>query len=143
VLYARIARPAADRPCRRGTFYPGVPGLFAPTGAASGRRTVTRMSSESSFRASDVYAPAPDGDSIPAQPPGRLYAPIAAGDRSCCCPSLPFVRVILPASDDRADAVDLLLCGHHYRRSAEALARRGADVLDGSGRPLLDAVPAW
>ena len=47
-------------------------------------------------------------------------------DRSCCCPSLPVVRVFMPAIPARPHQVDLLLCGHHYRVSRQALAAAGA-----------------
>lgn len=43
-------------------------------------------------------------------------------DRACCCPAQPLVRVIIPPTPDRPHSVDLLLCGHHYRLSRQALA---------------------
>ena len=49
---------------------------------------------------------------IPASPP-EFYA--------CCCPGRPVVRVIMPASGTRPHPADLLLCGHHYRVSQEAI----------------------
>jgi len=47
-------------------------------------------------------------------------------ERSCCCPSLPVVRVFMPATPARPHTVDLLLCGHHYRVSRQALVATGA-----------------
>jgi len=43
-------------------------------------------------------------------------------DRACCCPAQPVVRVIMPPTAKRPHSVDLLLCGHHYRVSRQALA---------------------
>jgi len=36
------------------------------------------------------------------------------------------VRVLIPAGPGRPYRVDLLLCGHHFRRSQWALAAAGA-----------------
>jgi hypothetical protein len=58
---------------------------------------------------------------------------VRAGERSCCCPSRPSVRVVLPATACRDHPVDLLLCAHHYRHSAATLTREGAHVFDVSG----------
>jgi hypothetical protein len=38
-----------------------------------------------------------------------LRAPVAPGERACCCPSHPAVRVVLPPTPQRDHAVDLLL----------------------------------
>ena len=62
-----------------------------------------------------------------------LHAPVAAGERACCCPSKPVVRVVLPATAQRDHPVDLLFCAHHYRVSGVQLARNGAHVFDSSG----------
>jgi len=43
-----------------------------------------------------------------------------------CCPARPVVRVVMPHTATRRHSVDLLLCGHHYRVSAQALAAAGA-----------------
>jgi hypothetical protein len=48
--------------------------------------------------------------------------------RSCCCPARPVVRVIMPSTAGRPHSVDLLLCGHHYQVSCQALAAAGAAV---------------
>jgi hypothetical protein len=54
-------------------------------------------------------------------------------DRACCCPSRPVVRVLMPAIPSRPYRVDLLLCGHHFRRSQWTLAAAGgvAQILPG------------
>jgi hypothetical protein len=48
--------------------------------------------------------------------------------RACCCPARPVVRVIMPPTAGRPYSTDLLLCGHHYRISGQALAAAGATV---------------
>ena len=52
------------------------------------------------------------------------------GDRACCCPARPVVRVRIPPAPARRHSVDLLLCGHHYRTSCAALAAAGAVIMD-------------
>jgi hypothetical protein len=49
-------------------------------------------------------------------------------DQACCCPAQPVVRVIMPPTPKRPHSVDLLLCGHHYRISRQALAAAGARI---------------
>ena len=56
--------------------------------------------------------------------------PHALGDRACCCPARPVVRVLIPPGSARPHSVDLLLCGHHYRTSVAALAAAGAVILN-------------
>ena len=51
------------------------------------------------------------------------------GDRACCCPARPVVRVLIPPAPARPHSVDLLLCGHHYRASGAALAAAGAVII--------------
>ncbi len=48
--------------------------------------------------------------------------------RACCCPALPAVRVVMPATPARPHPTDLLLCGHHYRMSRRTLAAMNATV---------------
>jgi hypothetical protein len=52
------------------------------------------------------------------------------GDRACCCPARPVVRVLIPPAPARPHSADLLLCGHHYRTSGAALAIAGAVIMD-------------
>jgi hypothetical protein len=52
------------------------------------------------------------------------------GDRACCCPVRPVVRVLIPPAPARPHSVDLLLCGHHYRASRAALAAAAAVIMD-------------
>lgn len=49
-------------------------------------------------------------------------------DRACCCPGQPVVRVIMPPAPGRRHPVDLLLCGHHYRVSRQALTAAEARI---------------
>ena len=65
--------------------------------------------------------------------PAVWPGPPAVGDRACCCPAKPVVRVVMPAAPARPHPVDLLLCGHHYRVSRDALAVAGAVIVDQTG----------
>ena len=49
---------------------------------------------------------------------------------ACCCPANPVVRVIMPATAARPHRTELLLCGHHYRVSRQALATANATVTE-------------
>jgi hypothetical protein len=69
----------------------------------------------------------------PADDPADWRGPRALGDRACCCPARPVVRVLMPPTPARPHPVDLLLCGHHYRVSRAALAAAGAVVFDDTG----------
>ncbi|HTS97347.1 MAG TPA: hypothetical protein VMI33_12060 [Streptosporangiaceae bacterium] len=61
---------------------------------------------------------------------------VRQAERACCCPSRPTVVAVIPPSPGRAHATELLLCGHHYRRSRRALTAAGAAVLDPAGLPV-------
>jgi hypothetical protein len=65
----------------------------------------------------------PDDQAVWCRPP-------ALGDRACCCPARPVVRVLIPPASARPHSVDLLLCGHHYRTSRAALTAAGALIMD-------------
>ena len=54
-------------------------------------------------------------------------------DMACCCPSRPAVRVVMPAAKDRPHPAEILMCGHHYRASSEALIQARASVYDRDG----------
>jgi hypothetical protein len=56
--------------------------------------------------------------------------------RADCCVARPAFRVVLPASSATAQAGELLLCGHHYRRSAELLEAKDAVVYDEHNQPV-------
>ncbi len=58
---------------------------------------------------------------------------LALAERACCCPARPVVKVLIPPIPGRPHAVDLLLCGHHYRLSRGALEAIGAVALDETG----------
>ena len=49
---------------------------------------------------------------------------------ACCCPANPAVRVTMPATAARPHRTELLLCGHHYRVSRQALAAANATVTE-------------
>ncbi len=78
-------------------------------------------------------------------PPARIHDDTIEPGRAasigpaCCCPAKPVVRVIMPPTATRPHRTELLLCGHHYRFSRQALAAASATVteLPGiSGSPL-------
>jgi hypothetical protein len=60
--------------------------------------------------------------------------PAGREDSACCCPAQPLVRVIIPATAERRHSVDLLLCGHHYRVSRQALAAARVRIEDLPGK---------
>jgi len=64
-----------------------------------------------------------------------------APTRACCCPARPMVKVVMPPAPGRPHALDLWLCGHHYRASRQALAAAGARACDLT-LPAADAGPA-
>ena len=57
-------------------------------------------------------------------------------DRACCCVARAVVRVVIPPAPGRPHETELLLCGHHYRVSRDALTAAHARVeeLPGSAR---------
>jgi hypothetical protein len=62
------------------------------------------------------------------------YRPISRYcERACCCTARPAVVAIIPPGTGRGAPADLLLCGHHYRKSRAALAARSATFLDMNG----------
>jgi hypothetical protein len=69
----------------------------------------------------------PWDDMLPGSPAGYE-------DRACCCPAFPVVRVIMPPTAERRHSIDLLLCGHHYRVSRQALTAAGARIEDLPGK---------
>ncbi len=66
----------------------------------------------------------------------ELGMALGAGERSCCCPARPVVRVMMPATATRPEPVDLLLCDHHYQAGQAALR---AAVYDEKGALIKDA----
>jgi hypothetical protein len=85
--------------------------------------------------------------SIPAQPsaiaePAARYRRDRCDcQRACCCSAEPAVIVMLPPTDRRPHATDLLFCGHHFRQSRAGLLAQGATFLDLDGYPL--AAEGW
>jgi hypothetical protein len=72
--------------------------------------------------------------------------PAGFEDHACCCPAYPVVRVVMPPTPERRHSVDLLLCGHHYRVSRQALAAAQARIenlpgkADAAAAAMLEAV---
>ena len=63
-------------------------------------------------------------------------SPARLAGRSCCCTAKPAVVVLIRPSKHRRHQTDLLLCGHHYRASRDALATAKATILDLDGQPV-------
>jgi hypothetical protein len=57
-------------------------------------------------------------------------------ERACCCIAKPMVIAVLPPRPGRPHDTELLLCGHHYRMSRQALAAAGATLLNLDGEPV-------
>ena len=103
----------------------GVP----PLGAWAGRHDAESINAR-------VLHLAPGADGLPTRPEhDRIEQPpdTVIADRADCGPALPVVRVIMPPTPDRPHETDLLLCGHHYRVSRQALAQAHASVCRLSG----------
>jgi len=79
----------------------------------------------SSARKNDKMAARPLDDILPSRP-----ASTGPAERACCCPARAMVQVTMPASPTRPHETTLLLCGHHSRVSAAALAAAGARLRD-------------
>jgi hypothetical protein len=60
----------------------------------------------------------------------RQVALPGPADRSCCCVAKAVVRVVMPPTPARPHETELLLCGHHYRVSRQALAAAHASVVE-------------
>ena len=89
------------------------------------------------------FHPASGGSARPARIHDDTIAARQAVGPACCCPARPVVRVIMPPAGTRPHRTELLLCGHHYRASRQALATANATVteLPGiSGSPLASLV---
>jgi hypothetical protein len=69
--------------------------------------------------------------------PGAALTPTAPAEVADCCPAKAVVRVAMPASQ----RAELLLCGHHYRASRDALAAASAAVRGLPGTP--SDIAAW
>lgn len=59
----------------------------------------------------------------------------ALAGHACCCAAKAAVRVTMPPSPSRRHSTELLLCGHHYRVSRQALAAAKAVVRELPGTP--------
>jgi hypothetical protein len=67
---------------------------------------------------------------------GIDWRAVQRADRACCCPARPVVIAIMPPSADRPHQTELLLCGHHYHVSQQALRAAGATIADIKGTPI-------
>jgi hypothetical protein len=75
-------------------------------------------------------SPAGQAAGTPPEDRAAWSGPHGLGDRACCCPARPVVRVLIPPAPARPHSADLLLCGHHYRASCAALAAVGAVIIN-------------
>jgi hypothetical protein len=73
-----------------------------------------------------LHPQAPAGLPGAAAPAGPAAAAVA--DQACCCVARAVVRVIMPPAPGRPHETELLLCGHHYRVSRDALSAAHAQV---------------
>jgi hypothetical protein len=82
----------------------------------------------------DARSPHPAGQGLAARRPLHddtiSDSAAAVAGPACCCPANPVVRVVMPAIAARPHPTELLLCGHHYRVSREALAAGGVTVTE-------------
>ena len=76
--------------------------------------------------------PSPDSDLWPT----LIWRPIPPTARACCCPAMPLFQAVLPSST-AAQPTELLLCAHHYRRSAARLRELGCAIYDRAGRAVV------
>ena len=65
-------------------------------------------------------SPAGRAAGMPPDDRAALSRPHALGDRACCCPARPAVRILIPPAAARPHSADLLLCGHHYQAARAA-----------------------
>ena len=72
----------------------------------------------------------------------RQVALPGPADRSCCCVAKAVVRVVMPPTPARPHETELLLCGHHYRVSRQALAAAHASVVGAASRAANQPVAA-
>jgi hypothetical protein len=110
-------------------------GATALTGTGHGPQSVRMVTNTP--RGTTAGA-APVGATGRSAPAGLLidWRSVGLAERACCCPSRPAFIVALPAPAGRLYATELLLCGHHYRKSRAALAAAGATIVERGGAPV-------
>ena len=83
------------------------------------------------------FHPSSGGSAPPAHIHDDTIAASQAGTLgpACCCPARPVVRAIMPPTAARPHRTELLLCGHHYRASCQALDAANATVTELPGIP--------
>ena len=67
--------------------------------------------------------------------PGDAADSATPAGRACCCAAKAVVQVTMPSTPDRPHRTVLLLCGHHYRVSRQALEAARATVREIPGTP--------
>jgi hypothetical protein len=76
-------------------------------------------------------AASPDGGAATAWP--LLRPAIPPSQHACCCPARPLFQAVMPATRSAHVPVEVLLCGHHYRRSQATLRGMGSAIYDETG----------
>lgn len=86
----------------------------------------------------EEFFPPPVDDELPDLDPRLMH------QRADCCIAGAAYRVVLPASAEREEPGELLLCGHHMRSSQPGLARVHAAIFDARNRLVsaADGAPA-
>ena len=86
--------------------------------------------------------PSAGNDSTAMRPLDDAISPgHTSADRACCCPARAMMQVVMPPTPARPHRTELLLCGHHYRVSRQALAAAGATVRELPWIP--DSTAVW
>lgn len=80
-------------------------------------------------------------DPAPASAAASQAEPAVVDDQACCCVAKAVVRVVMLPAPGRTGETELLLCGHHYRASRQALAAANARVDELPG--ISDGTAAW
>jgi hypothetical protein len=86
--------------------------------------------------------PSARNDSAATRPLDDVISPgHTSADQACCCSARAMVQVLMPPAPARPHRTELLLCGHHYRVSRQALAAAGATARELPWIP--DSTAAW
>jgi hypothetical protein len=63
-------------------------------------------------------------------------APTITTMQADCCIAAAAYLIVLPATPGRPHATELMLCGHHFRTSRDALRKANATAFDGHTKKL-------
>lgn len=85
-----------------------------------------------SERGGATQSGSPRGTASPASD-WQPLEPLPTTQPACCCSAHPVVQVLIPSAVPGREPADLLMCGHHFRASREALEVAGAAAFDADG----------